>query len=50
METAYSRAAQEKKMNLRVTTQKANLPACQLYEKAGFVLSHTEYVYHLWLP
>jgi len=40
-----SRAAVE----ARVVTQLANLPACHLYERAGFQLSRVQNVYHFWL-
>jgi len=49
IQTACTRAAQAACTTLRLVTQKANLPACRLYEKSGFVLSKTEYLYHLWL-
>jgi len=49
IQTARIRAAQAACTTLRMVTQKANLPACRLYEKSGFVLSKTEYLYHLWL-
>jgi dTDP-4-amino-4,6-dideoxy-D-galactose acyltransferase len=32
----------------RVTTQFQNLPAMNLYEKAGYKISSREYIYHLW--
>ena len=33
----------------RVVTQLENLPACHLYERAGYQLSHVQNVYHFWL-
>jgi dTDP-4-amino-4,6-dideoxy-D-galactose acyltransferase len=33
----------------RVVTQLANLPACHLYERAGYHLSRVQNVYHFWL-
>jgi len=33
----------------QVVTQRANLPACKLYEKCGFTLEKIENYYHLWL-
>jgi len=32
-----------------VVTQRTNNRACRFYEKAGFISSKTEFVYHLWL-
>ncbi len=32
-----------------VVTQQSNVPACRFYEKAGFTIRKTEYIYHLWL-
>jgi len=32
----------------RVVTQRANLPACRLYERAGYRLSTVEHYYHFW--
>jgi len=49
IQIAHTRATQAACTTLRLVTQKANLPACRLYEKSGFVLSQTEYLYHLWL-
>ena len=34
---------------LQVVTQGNNIPACKLYEKLGFNIEKTEYVYHIWL-
>lgn len=34
--------------SLKVATQKANIEACAFYEKNGFVVSKTTYIYHLW--
>lgn len=31
-----------------VVTQSDNLPACRLYEKNGYSVTKTDYVYHLW--
>jgi dTDP-4-amino-4,6-dideoxy-D-galactose acyltransferase len=33
---------------IQVTTQSANLPARRLYQKCGFELAKTEFVYHFW--
>ncbi|HVM32916.1 MAG TPA: GNAT family N-acetyltransferase [bacterium] len=33
----------------RVVTQGGNLPACRLYEKAGYQVDQVEDVYHFWL-
>ncbi|MFN4285602.1 MAG: GNAT family N-acetyltransferase [Lacibacter sp.] len=33
---------------IRVVTQAANLPACRLYEKAGYHVTKRQYVYHCW--
>lgn len=33
----------------QVVTQKANLPACRLYEKNGYTVEKMEYFYHFWL-
>lgn len=32
-----------------VVTQRSNLQACRFYEKTGFTIRKTEYIYHLWL-
>lgn len=31
-----------------VVTQLDNIPACKLYEKAGYIQSNLKYIYHLW--
>jgi ribosomal protein S18 acetylase RimI-like enzyme len=31
-----------------VVTQRTNAPACEFYERSGFSISKTEYIYHLW--
>jgi len=33
----------------QVVTQKANLPACRLYEKCGYTIDKTELFFHFWL-
>lgn len=33
----------------QVVTQKANLPACRLYEKCGYNIEKTELFFHFWL-
>ena len=33
---------------MRVTTQFENIPAMQLYEKAGYTILSKQYIYHLW--
>ncbi|RFS18731.1 GNAT family N-acetyltransferase [Chitinophaga silvatica] len=35
--------------NIQVVTQRANIPACRLYEKNGYELIKEEYFYHFWL-
>ena len=32
-----------------VVTQQSKVQACRFYEKAGFTIRKTEYIYHLWL-
>lgn len=34
---------------MQVVTQSENKPACKLYERNGFKIDKTEYVYHIWL-
>lgn len=33
-----------------VVTQAENLPACRLYERAGYSVERVENIYHFWLP
>jgi dTDP-4-amino-4,6-dideoxy-D-galactose acyltransferase len=40
---------ERKVLTTTVVTQRANNRACRFYEKAGFICSKTEFVYHLWL-
>ena len=35
-------------VKIQVVTQAANKAACRLYEKCGFEIGSTEFVYHLW--
>jgi len=35
-------------VDARVVTQGANLPACKLYERAGYRLASVEHYYHFW--
>lgn len=34
---------------IQAATQKDNVSACRFYEKQGFVIEKTEYIYHLWI-
>lgn len=40
---------ERKVLTITVVTQRTNNRACRFYEKAGFICSKTEFVYHLWL-
>jgi dTDP-4-amino-4,6-dideoxy-D-galactose acyltransferase len=41
----YQRGARE----MNVITQRANRPACRLYERTGYLLAGVQYYYHFWL-
>lgn len=34
--------------SIQVITQRANVPACNLYESCGYHVENTEYFYHFW--
>ncbi|GAA4373040.1 GNAT family N-acetyltransferase [Hymenobacter koreensis] len=46
---AIQQAQQWQAPELRVVTQLDNIPACSLYERAGFLLQQVRLVYHWWL-
>jgi dTDP-4-amino-4,6-dideoxy-D-galactose acyltransferase len=41
--------SERKVLTTTVVTQRTNNRACRFYEKAGFICSKTEFVYHLWI-
>lgn len=45
---AISQGVQKGFKDIQVVTQLENLPAKNLYEKCGFQISKTEYIYHYW--
>lgn len=49
MHAAITHLYEEGVHSIKVVTQKANIPACKLYEKLGFRLKTVENVYHFWL-
>lgn len=46
---ALRRFNRKKAAMVSVVTQKANIGACRFYEKSGFRVIKTQYVYHFWL-
>lgn len=44
----FSLSNNPKAKYIRVVTQAVNLPACRLYEKAGYHVTTRQYVYHCW--
>lgn len=49
MESAFKAAAENGATLLNVPTQKHNIEACAFYEKKGFKVTDTTYIYHLWV-
>jgi ribosomal protein S18 acetylase RimI-like enzyme len=48
LEGAHSRMRERGATRARVVTQLANLPACRLYERAGYEVAAVRHVYHFW--
>lgn len=49
MESAFREAFDHGARNIAVPTQKQNVEACAFYEKKGFKVTDTTYIYHLWV-
>lgn len=49
IDTCKKTALQHDCRQLEVPTQAANQQACLFYERMGFILQQTTYIYHLWI-
>jgi dTDP-4-amino-4,6-dideoxy-D-galactose acyltransferase len=48
LDGAHLRMRERGAARARVVTQLANLPACRLYQRAGYDVSAVQHVYHFW--